>query len=782
MAARQKTPLHNLPVQLTSFVGRAGEKAKIQALLATTRLVTLTGAGGSGKTRLALEAAHEVLDRFPDGVWFAELAPLADPELVARAVASAVGLRDESERPLTDILVAHLREKRLLLVLDNCEHLVDACARIVDTLLRACPSLRILATGREALGIGGETTRRVPSMSLPNPGEEPGPERLCDYEAPQLFVQRATAVSPTFALTARSAPAVAEICRQLDGIPLAIELAAARTKGLTVGQIAARLDDRFRLLSGGSRTALPRQQTLRASMDWSYQLLSGPERVLLRRLSVFAGGFSLEAAEQVCGDGAGEPGQVVDALLQLVDKSLVAADDRGDQARYRLQETVRQYGRERLQEAGEADETHRRHRDWFLALAERAETEVRGPQQVSWLGRLELDHDNFRAALEWTKADAGNAEAELRLAAGLWLFCFVRGHWSEARAWLDAALVRAPAASSHVVPKAMHAACFFALRQGDLARAWELGERGLALCRELGDRENTVWFLIWLGVVALRHGRDDEAERLFEQGVALSRELQHAWLLSLVLSQLGILFRSRGDRSRAVALHTQSLALARDTGDRLIIAFQLRNLGVDALNNREYAPAADYYVKALRLCRDLDERWISEECLEGLAAVASGGGHYRRAARLFGAGEALRASTGEARPLIGDDSYHKHLGATRSALGEREFEAEWALGHAMTFNEALDYALEPDPVSRRTTDRVAGGGASADSAEPLTPREREVAVLVAHGVSNREIAGRLFISERTAQTHVQNILNKLGFTSRAQIASWTVQRGLLRPR
>jgi len=772
-------------VQLTSFVGRQREKAEIKRLLAATRLVTLTGSGGAGKTRLAMEAAGEMIDQSPDGVWLAELAPLSDPALVPTVVAAAAGLRDESGRPVLDALAAHLREKRLLLILDNCEHLVDACVGIVDHLLRSCPQLRILATSREPLGIAGETTLRVPSLSLPGPGGPLAPERLCDYEAPLLFVQRAAAVSPDFAITPRSAPILAEVCRRLDGIPLAIELAAARVKGLTVGQIAARLDDRFRLLTGGNRAALPRQQTLRATMDWSYLLLSESERVLLRRLSVFAGGFSLEAAEAVCAGAVIESPHVLEMLLQLVDKSLIVVDDQGDDARYRLLETVRQYGRDRLQEAGEVAGVHQRHRDWYLELAERADVRLRGPEQAAWLRRLAIDHDNLRAALEWSRADHGGAEAGLRLAAALWWFSFAYGHWSGARTLLEEALARAREAPRHVVPKALHAAAFFALRQGDLERASELGQEGLALCHELGDREHTVWLLTWVGLVALRREQYVEAERLFEQGVALSRELRDDWLLSLVLAQMGILARGTGASQRAVALHTQCLSLSRAIGDPLMIAYQLRNLGVDGLSNREVDRAAGYYLEALRLCRDIGERWISEGCIEGLAAVAGARRDYDRAARLFGAGEALRALTGDSRSLVGDTSYDHHLGAARSTLGEEHFSAAWAAGRAMTFDEAIEYALASTDASaaKDATEKrgAARAGPSAEHPDPLTPREREVAVLVARGASNRGIAARLFISERTAQTHVQHILDKLGFTSRTQIAAWTVQRGLLPP-
>jgi len=776
---------HNLPAQLTSFVGREREKAEIKRLLSASRLVTLTGAGGAGKSRLAIEAAREMVDPSPDGVWLAELGPLSDPALVPRVVAAAAGLRDESERPPLEALAMHLRGKRLLLVLDNCEHLVETCARIVDLLLRSCPYLRVLATSREPLGIAGETTLRVPPLSVPAPGESPAPDRLYDYEAPLLFVQRAAAVSPDFAVTPRTAPALAEVCRRLDGIPLAIELAAARVKGLTVGQIAARLDDRFRLLTGGNRAALPRQQTLRATMDWSYHLLSDPERVLLRRLSVFAGGFSLEAAEEVGAGGGIESPRILETLLLLVDKSLIIADDRGDEARYRLLETVRQYGRERLGEAGETTKALRRHRDWYLRLVERADARLRGPEQASWLARLALEHDNLRAALKWGLADEGGAEAGLRLAAGLWWFHFVHGHWSEARTALNATLARAQEAPRNVVANALHVAAFFALRQGDLTRAWELAERGLALCRELDDRESSVWLLTWRGLVALRRGQYEEAERFFEEGVAVARDLQNPWFLGLVQAQLAILLRSRGECRRAVALHTECLALAKEAGDPLMIAYQLRNLGVDSLANREYNLAAEHYVHALRLCHEIGERWISEGCLEGLAAVASARGDYRRAARLFGAGEVFRALTGDSRSLVGDNSYNHHLAMTRSVLGEKDFGTVWAAGQAMTFDEAIEFALASTDASTAKVAPEEGNAAGAGRAEEhpgsLTPREREVAVLVAQGASNREIAARLFISERTAQTHVQHILDKLGFTSRTQIAAWTVQRGFLPP-
>ncbi|MGH2352814.1 MAG: ATP-binding protein, partial [Chloroflexota bacterium] len=410
---------HNLPLQLTSFVGRERELPAVRDLLAEHRLVTLTGPGGTGKTRLALQVAADVLPAYPDGVWLVALAALADPALVPHAVAQAVGVREEPGRPLLGTLADALRPKRLLLVLDNCEHLLDACAHLADALLRACPHLRVLATGREALGIAGETAWRVPSLGLPDARHLPPVEVLSQYEAVRLFIDRALAVQPGFRVTNQNALAVVQVCARLDGIPLAIELAAARVRVLPVEQLLVRLEDRFRLLSGGSRTALERHQTLRAAVDWSYDLLTEPENAVFARLAVFAGGFTLDAAEAVCaGDGI-EAVEVLDLLTHLVDKSLAVVDEQPDgTARYRLLETLRHYAREKLAAREEADTVRAQHATHYLALAEQADPELRGPRGAGWLDRLRRDLDNMREALAWAEA-GGEAELGLRLAAAL---------------------------------------------------------------------------------------------------------------------------------------------------------------------------------------------------------------------------------------------------------------------------------------------------------------------------------------------------------------------------
>jgi len=521
-ARRQSRPvpqplerLHNLPTQLSNFIGREAEIAGIKRLLETTRLLTLTGSGGCGKTRLALEMAASSLQQYADGVWLVELAALADPAVVPHTVAAALDVPEQPTRPLTETLANYLRTKKVLLLLDGCEHLHAACQSLTDHLLRASDTTRILATSREALGVEGESTYRVPSLLLPDVRHTLPVAQLAEYDAIRLFVERAALAQPGFTLSERNASEIAQICRRLDGMPLAIEFAAARVRMFSIEQIAARLDDRFRLLTAGTRQVLPRQQTPRAAMDWSYDLLSDPERALLRRLSVFAGGWPF-AAETVCaGDGV-ETADILHLLTQLVDKSLIIAETHGGEARYRLLETVRQYGDEKLRNAAEAAEVGRRHRDWFLALAEQAGSELRGPKRSIWLDRLETEHDNLRAAHEWTTAKAGGREEGLRLAASLIYFWSQRGHWSEGYRWLEEGPTSSGAVAQATLGKALAGSALFAVWLGNDARAIALAEEGVALCREVGDRGNGALCLHWLGNVAMQHGGPDARSRKVE--------------------------------------------------------------------------------------------------------------------------------------------------------------------------------------------------------------------------------------------------------------------------
>ena len=729
--------VNNLPVQLTSFIGREEEMVEVKRLLASGRLLTLLGSGGAGKTRLAIQVAADCLDILPRGAWLVELAPIVDPGLVPQTVASALGLR-EPARMVTEALVDFLRDRSLLLLMDNCEHVLAASAGLCALLLRSCPHLRVMATSRETLGVGGELTYRVPPLSLPDPQQPPSPDTVNQYAAIRLLVERAVVHQPAFKVTTSNVIAIAEICRRLDGIPLAIELAAARVKVLSVEQIAARLNDRFRLLTGGARTDLPHHQTLRAAMDWSYDLLSDEERTLLRRLGVFVGGLTLEAAEGVCtGDGIDAAG-VLDLLSRLVDKSLLVVDDASDGAvRYRLLETVRQYALDRLGESGETERIRDRHRDFFLQLAERAELELRGPEQKTWLDRLEIEHDNLRASLTAALADSEGAEVGLRLAGALWWFWEVRGgYWTEARQWLRQTLAHAGDAPAAVRVKALNAAGALAQRQGDHQHAEALARESLALSRQLGDKRGaasclailgiqacrledykqaealggeslnlsqeagdnwgTAWARSILGTVAREERDYARATTLFVESLAQFKTLGHQWGMAIVLLNLGLVAQDLGEHRRAETLLEEALAQFRQLGDRGYIAYTQLLLGTMAAALGDYDRARALYRATLAIRKELQDKRGIATCLATLACVASGLKDYERAARLFGAAESLRETVGASIPAWIRGEYDRQVAVTSSALGEAVFKAAWAAGREMPLEQAVDYALSEE--------------------------------------------------------------------------------------
>jgi predicted ATPase/DNA-binding SARP family transcriptional activator len=617
MAAAQTPPVKtNLPVQLTSFVGRERELAEVRDLLQTSRLLTLTGPGGTGKTRLALEVAAQVVDAYPHWVWLVELAPLADPALLTQTIATTLGVREQPGRSLLEALVDYLRAKALLLLLDNCEHLIETCAQLAETVLRAAPGVKILASSRESLGIAGEIPYRVPPLTLPDPRRLQDLGALSQNDSVRLFVERAATAYPPFRLTAHNAPAIAQICRRLDGIPLAIELAAARAKVLPPEQIVAGLDNRFRLLIGGSRTALPRHQTLLALIDWSHELLSEAERVMLRRLAVFAGGFSLQAAQAVCDEDGGElTDESLDTLARLADKSLVEVEQpmEAGEARFRLLETIRQYARDKLLQAGEAELIRDRHLAFFLRFAERAEPKLRGAEQLAWLERLDAELDNVRAALAWA-LERGASDQALELAGTLSYFWVSRGYFSEGHKWLDEALTRSereqnersvagistpsPVQLAHRA-KALYGAGWCTFATFDLQRARLLVEESQRLWRELGD---PWWIAVTLTLEALMlmFARDYQTALVrLEEGVALARKLEDPWPLVICLIRFGGALKPRGEAAAAHPFLEEGVALARRMGDKIVLSEGLRELGALYYAEGNLTAAASLSVEAL---------------------------------------------------------------------------------------------------------------------------------------------------------------------------------------
>jgi predicted ATPase/DNA-binding SARP family transcriptional activator len=617
----------NLPLPLSRFIGREEEQKVVADRLRRSRLVTLTGQGGIGKTSLALEVASELVEEFIDGVWLVALESLTDGRQLAGQVAAAMELREETDRGVLQNVIHSLRTQRALLVLDNCEHLLEDCARFAGDLLRECGGIRILATSREALRITGERVCAVPPLTAPDPAHLTVPRAdrlqvLAGYEAVQLFVERARTARSGFAWNEDSASAVAEICIRLEGIPLAIKLAAARTSALTVGQIAARLGDYLGMLTGGSRTAPQRQQTLRATLDWSYSLLQERERILLNRLSVFVGGWTLEAAETVCSGEGIEKGTVLDLITALVGKSLVLFEATSD-GRYRLLETVRQYSAERLEECGRVQHVRAKHHDWILALTEEGERQLQGPNQALWIQRLKAERENVRGALEWAGQGAPDSEATLRLATAMWPFWKADGMWSEARQHLQRALGREGAQTSGAArARALNAAGNLAELLGDTTGARALYEEALGIQRWLDDKPGSAVTLRNLGAVAHTLGDYPAAQDFFEQSLKLYRQFPEPRGYALTLGNLGNVLRQQGEYAASVALYEEARTIYRTSGDLRNMALTLNNLGNMKLLQGEYTAAYAYYDEALRIRRGLDDKPGIAWSLSGLGRLA----------------------------------------------------------------------------------------------------------------------------------------------------------------
>ncbi|MFD4144588.1 ATP-binding protein [Streptomyces sp. NPDC058572] len=759
-----------MSVELTSFVGRRREVGQVREMLSRGRLVTLTGSGGIGKTRLALKVAAEARRAFPDGVWLVELASLSDGTLLAQTVVDALGLREQSPRPALDILRDFLPGRQALVVLDNCEHLIEPCSALIAALLDASSDLKIVATSRQTLKAGGESVLRVPPLSLPDP--EGGPQALVQSEAVRLFTERARSVRPGYAPAGDKMRVIADICRRVEGIPLAIELAAARSRALTVEEILQRLTDRLGLLTDGPRTAVPRQQTLRATIDWSHDMCSEQERLLWSRLSVFSGGWDLEAAEKVCSGNSIRPVEVLDLVANLVDKSVLVCEERGARMWYRMSETLRQYGQEQLAERSEEQTLRRRHRDWYQHLAEQGSRDWYKPPQLDWLARLRDGHANLRAALEYCLATPGQARAALAMAGVLWPFWFAVCSVTEGRSWLDRALAVATEDSSERA-KALWATGWFANLQGDPGEALHWLAEARALAMRLGDQSALAWTIQFTALATMSQGDFPRACSLANEAVERQRALSDRIGTAISLIILARALSLRED-PHSLEVGEEALTLCEETGNDWTKTYTLWAVGCEMVRRRDTHRATELLSESLRLGRTYGDRLGCACCVEALAWIAGMEGRHERAARLLGAAHILWRAL-EVSPrfsLPADGAKHDQCEAeARYALGDAAFDKAYTTGDHFSFDDAYAHALDEN----ETTPTTATKHATSEPPSP-TKREREVAALVAQGLSNKEIAAELVISRRTAEGHVEHLLTKLGFTSRSQIATWATQQ------
>lgn len=746
---------HGLPVHLTRFVGRGAQITEVHRLVTDNRLVTLTGAGGVGKTRLAAQLAAQIAGEF-GRAWFVDLAPITDPDLVPVTVAGALGLHDQPGRSTTDTVLRFLGGRPALVVLDNCEHLLDATAALVLALVKACRGVRLLATCREPLRVEGEVSYRVPSLSLSD-------------EAVEMFCYRAQRVRPDFRLTDDNSAAVTEICKRLDGLPLAIELAAARLRSMTLDEIIDGLRDRFALLTGGARTAAHRQQTLWASVDWSYTLLTEPERTLFRRLAVFVGCFFVDDAQAVACSGDVQRYQVLDEITLLVDKSLVMADDNSGRTCYRLCETMRHYALEKLSEAGEVDAVFARHRDYYTALAARVDNP--GPSDYSHcLDQAETEIDNLRAAFVWNRENS-DTEGALALASSLLRVWMTRGRIQEGRAWFDSILADENARHLEVAAAVRaRALADKALLDifVDAAAGMEQAQQALVIAREVDEPALLSRALTACGLIAVAVARADAAAGDVQTAQHAS---EAAWRnLSLALPLSAAVQRAFNAQA---ALAGGDLSAARRwcddavqsmTGHHLAMALATRARIAVAEGKREEAERDAH--KALACAAESGAHLDLPDVLECLAGLASDAGTHHAAARLFGAAEAIRQQIGSVRFAIYRSDYVQSVTALRDAMGEKDFDAAWAEGAALSIKETIAYAQRGHSWRKRP----------ATGWESLTPTEIDVVRLVGEGLANKDIATRLFVSPRTVQTHLTHVYTKLGFTSRLQLAQAAARR------
>jgi predicted ATPase/DNA-binding CsgD family transcriptional regulator len=789
----EQAGVNNLPAQPTPIVGRESEIASLsrKLLQQDVRLLTLVGPGGVGKSRLAVQVAEEVLPSFKDGVWFVGLGPISDPSLVIPTVAQTLDLHAPPGHSILSVLKEYLRDKQLLLLLDNFEQVMSSGAPLAD-LLASCPLVKLLVTSRSALHLRSEHEFPVPPLSLPNLDKKrlPDPEALQHYSAVALFGQRAAAVRPDFTINSANAAAVVEICARLDGLPLAIELVAARVKLLSPGQIQQRLQNRLQLLTGGAQDLPARQQTLRSAIEWSYDLLNEQEQTLFRRLAVFVGGCTLEAAEAVCGEM-----DVLDGIGSLIDKSLLRPELAGGQesegngegeSHYSMLETIREYALDRLEASGNADRLRDRHAIFFRELAERAEPQLTGASQREWYDRLEHEHDNFRAALKWCLTSQNGAEVGLRTAASLGRFWNARDYRAEGREWLRGALARPEAAApTSIRAKALQAAATIADNQGDYEALRAYCRESLEIRQILHETQNVPSLYILMAKAASHDGNYGEARSLLEESLEVARNAGDMYGSAHSFNGLGELERLLDNYEAARKYYDECLQLFRRMGNTNGIGFSLHNLAYVCMHDGEYERAAAMLDEGLGLYKGLGNRLGVAMCVSALAGVALHAGEAQRAARLLGAAQALLDSIGALLDPADAKEYALNEEAARERLGEAAFLAAWAEGNAMTPEQviSIDDVLAPQAAPAIAPPKPgpakrAEAGATSPPSDLLSAREMDVLRLISRGLSDAEVANRLFLSPHTVRAHVRSIYSKIGVTSRSAATRYAAENGI----